>query len=242
MVLLTTGAVAVSLAAFLGGATGFGYGLVSTPLLLLMGLPLPFVITVNLLLGLSTRVVTAIGMRRDLDTARVAALMAGNVPGLLVGALVLTWADPSAIRRAVGCVVIVAGILMAALRVGHRRRHGTGVSLAVGFVGGVLGSSSSLNGIPPALMYMHEQSEARRFVADLAGYFVLSNTLALAVLAIRGTFTADALFPAVVVWLPAVLLANHFGTALSTRLPGTLFRRIVLGLVVLGGASTIVTA
>ena len=39
-----------------GGVTGFGSSLVTTPFLLLLGVPLPMVITANLTLVLATRI------------------------------------------------------------------------------------------------------------------------------------------------------------------------------------------
>jgi hypothetical protein len=53
---LIAGALVVVAASFLGGVTGFGYSLVATPLLLLVGFPLPFVVTVNLALACVTRI------------------------------------------------------------------------------------------------------------------------------------------------------------------------------------------
>ena len=55
-------------ASFLGGVTGFGYSLVATPLLLLLGFPLPFAVTVNLALAFVTRHLGGLPVpRRDLD-------------------------------------------------------------------------------------------------------------------------------------------------------------------------------
>ena len=44
---LVAGGLCVFAASFLGGVTGFGYSLVATPLLLLLGFDLPFVVTVT---------------------------------------------------------------------------------------------------------------------------------------------------------------------------------------------------
>ena len=77
-------------ASFLGGVTGFGYSLVATPLLLLLGFPLPFVVTVNLALAFVTRIVGGLPLPRRPRTARrVAGLIAGSVPGLWLGVEVL---------------------------------------------------------------------------------------------------------------------------------------------------------
>src|SRR5215210_2344203 len=68
---LLVGAISVTLAAFLGGVTGFGYSLVATPLLLLIGFPLPFVVTANLAVALVTRISVAYRFRQWLSPGRV---------------------------------------------------------------------------------------------------------------------------------------------------------------------------
>ena len=69
---LIAGGVSIFLAAFLGGATGFGFALVATPLLLLIGFPLPFVVTANLSLALVTRVAIVVRFYEDVWPRRVA--------------------------------------------------------------------------------------------------------------------------------------------------------------------------
>ena len=54
-IILLAGGLSVVAASFLGGVTGFGYSLVATPLLLLLGFPLAFVVTANLALACVTR-------------------------------------------------------------------------------------------------------------------------------------------------------------------------------------------
>ena len=95
---LLAGGVVVLAASFLGGVTGFGYSLVATPLLLVLGFPLPFVVTANLALACVTRISVAYRFRSDARPGRAAGLIAGSVPGLWLGAVVLTTVDVSTIR------------------------------------------------------------------------------------------------------------------------------------------------
>ncbi|MDP9399589.1 MAG: hypothetical protein M3P39_01245, partial [Actinomycetota bacterium] len=73
-------------------------------LLLLVGFPLPFVVTANLALALVTRVPVAIRLGRDLAPGRLAGLVGGSVPGLWLGAVVLTAVAEATIRAAAGLV------------------------------------------------------------------------------------------------------------------------------------------
>jgi uncharacterized membrane protein YfcA len=239
---LVAGAVSVLVAAFLGGVTGFGYSLVATPLLLLLGFPLPFVVTANLALALLTRISVAYRFRADLWPRRAAALIAGSVPGLWLGVEVLTRVSESTIKLGAGLVVMVAAVLLWRAASRPPPRPLPGAALAAGFAGGFLGSAASLNGVAPVLLLAREKAAPRSFLADLALYFVVSNAIGLLILLIQGAFDRDALWPEFVVWLPASLAGNWAGTSIGPRLPEAAFRRLTLAIVFVAGGVTALTA
>jgi hypothetical protein len=240
---LVLGGLVVMVASFLGGVTGFGYSLVATPLLLLDGYSLPFVVTVNLALALVTRISVAVRFRRSIWPRRVALLIGGAVPGLWLGVLVLGAVDPDDIKVAAGIVTMIAAALLArSVSAPPPRRHIPGAPVAAGFFGGFLGASTSLNGVAPVLLLARDKASPRSFLADLAVYFVGANAIGLAILAAKGTIDTDALSPAFLVWLPGSLLGNWLGTTFGPRLPEVGFRRLTLAVVFLAGGVTALTA
>ena len=240
---LLAGAVIVFCASFLGGVTGFGYSLVATPLLLLLGFSLPFVVTVNLALAFLTRISVAYRLRADVWRGRVAWLIAGSVPGLWLGAQVLNAISESTIKLAAGIVVMVAAVLLArSLAAEAPSRSLPGAPVVAGFLGGFLGSSVSLNGVAPVLLLAHDKAQPRAFLANLAVYFVASNAIGLIVLQAENALEPEALFPAFVLWLPGSLAGNWIGTSLAPRLPELVFRRVTLVVVFVAGGVTAITA
>jgi uncharacterized protein len=240
---LVLGGIAVALASFLGGVTGFGYSLVATPLLLLDGYSLPFVVTVNLALAFVTRISVAVRFRRSMWPRRVALLIGGAVPGLWLGVAVLRAVDPTDIKVAAGVVTMIAAALLArSVGAPPPRRSLPGAAAIAGFLGGFLGSSTSLNGVAPVLLLARDKASPRSFLADLAMYFVGANAIGLVVLAIEHTIRTDALAPAFLVWLPGSLLGNWLGTTLGPRLPEVAFRRLTLVVVFVAGGITALTA
>ncbi|WP_255269783.1 TSUP family transporter [Actinomadura madurae] len=85
MTQIVVGAAGIFLAALLGGATGFGFGLVAAPSLLAAGLPLREVVAANLAIALLTRLAAVPRLRRHLVWPRAARLIGGAVPGILAG-------------------------------------------------------------------------------------------------------------------------------------------------------------
>ena len=239
---LLAGALVVAAASFLGGVTGFGYSLVATPLLLILGFDLPFVVTANLALACVTRISVAYRFRSDARPSRAAGLVAGSVPGLWLGAVVLTTVDVSTIKLGAGLVVMAAAVLLWRAVTAPPPRELPGAAVAAGFAGGFLGAATSLNGVAPVLLLARDKAAPRSVLADLALYFVASNAIGLVVLLIEGGLESDALWPAFVLWLPGSLLGNWAGTLLGPSLPETAFRRLTLAIVFAAGAVTVLTA
>jgi uncharacterized protein len=239
---LLAGALVVLAASFLGGVTGFGYSLVATPLLLILGFPLPFVVTANLALACVTRISVAYRFRSDSRPGRAAGLIAGSVPGLWLGAVVLTTVDDSAIKLGAGLVVMAAAVLLWRAVTAPPPRQLPGAPVVAGFAGGFLGAATSLNGVAPVLLLARDKAAPRSVLADLALYFVVSNAIGLAILLTQGALDSDALFPAFLLWLPGSLAGNWAGTVVGPRLPEAAFRRLTLAIVFAAGAVTALTA
>lgn len=237
---MIVGALVMAGAALVSGAAGFGLGVVATPLLLLAGFPLPFVITMNLVMSLATRLGVAYRFRRHVDLRRLAVLVAASLPGLYAGVQILEAVSRSTLKLVAAVVVMAAAAaLMVARRPRRPLRAGT---VAAGFVGGVLTTTTGLNGVAPGLLLARERERAPSFYGDIAVWAVVSAALGLAVLAAGGNVSGRALFPAFVLWLPGAVAANLAGTALGVRLPHRAFRMVVLAFVFAAGAVTAATA
>jgi uncharacterized membrane protein YfcA len=149
---LVLGGILAAAVAFLAGTSGFGFGLVATPALLLCGYSLPFVVTVNLLLSVATRLSVAWRLRHAVSRRRVALLVGGAVPGLWIGSRTLGAIDAHDVRIVVGTVIAVAAVALAWVDRHPPRPRFRGLVAAAGFLGGILGTTTSLTGVPPALL------------------------------------------------------------------------------------------
>ncbi|HVX30287.1 MAG TPA: sulfite exporter TauE/SafE family protein [Nitrolancea sp.] len=235
------GGILIALAATLGGAAGFASSLVSAPFLLLLGFPLPFVVTLNLSMNMLTRVATAVRLRRSI-TRRSSWLVVGSIPGLILGVLVLASVSSHAIKFATGVVVLVLTMVLARTINGPPPKPLKGGPVAAGFAGGFLGATTSLNGMPAVLLLARDKVAPASFLADLAFYFVASNVVALGTLWLSHTISTRALYPALLLWLPGSLAGNQIGVALGTRLPERIFRWFIIVVAFVAGIMTVATA
>lgn len=235
---MALGGLIVFAAAFLGGLTGFGYALAAAPLLLLTGFPLRFVVTANLALSGLTRLSIVYRFRAHISRRRSLAMGAASVPGLYVGTRVLSDVPESAVKLLAGSAVMVTVVLLARSLDRPPPKPIPGAPLAAGFVGGFLGGSTSLAGVGPIVLLSRDKAAPTSFLADLAVFFVWTSTVGLSLLALEGALESDALYPAVLLWLPGALAGNLLGTVVGPKLPERLFRRLTLAVLFAAGAVT----
>lgn len=228
-------------AALIAGTSGFGFGLVATPALLLSGFSLPFVVTVNLLIALATRVSVAWRLRHAVRRRHAALLVGSAIPGLWIGSRTLGAIDGHTLKLVVGVTVVLAAASLAWAERRPPRPGPAGLGIVAGFLGGLLGTTTSLIGVPPALLLAQRRLATATFFADLSVYFVATAAIGLAVLAAEGQFDGSA-GRAFLWWLPGVLVANAIGTSVGLRAPAAVFRRLTLGLAFAAGVVTALTA
>lgn len=238
---LVFGGVIVAAAALLAATSGFGLGLVATPLLLLCGLSFPFVITIVLFVAIATRVTVAWRLRREISRRRVVLLVSGAAPGLWIGSKTLGALDVHAVKTTVGILVALAAGALAWTERRPLRGTTRELDFVAGFLGGLLGTTTTLIGIPPALLLARQRLAATSFISDLSVYFIVTSVLGLIVLASNGTFELDAL-PVLALWLPGALVANAVGTVVGLAAPEQVFRKLTIGLGFAAGIFTAATA
>ncbi|MEA2218006.1 MAG: uncharacterized protein QOJ35_632 [Solirubrobacteraceae bacterium] len=185
-------ALALFLGAALQSATGFGFALVSAPILFALLGPREAV-TTGVIVGILLNGLTLATERRrpEVLVRDAVALVAWSLPGIALGALALR-AVP---RQPLSVLVALAVLAGLALRVRGRRvaavaRPRPWHVPAAGFGAGALATSTSLSG-PPLVFCLLARAAAPRQMRDtLAAIFIAESLLGLPALLLTGTFTA----------------------------------------------------
>ena len=223
MVILLSAFGIVLLGAFAQAVSGFGYALVTVPLLAAAVDPRAAVV-VSALTGIGLTVTAAIRERAHARWRVAAALTATALLGLPAGLLVLALAPERLLSALIAVVVLGCAALVwsrARIRTG---RIGLG---AIGVLVGVLTAATGTNGPPLVAAFQSLGYDPRTFRATLAATFSGTSLIGLTGFLLAGQVHADVVRISLVA-LPAVPLGWWLGNRLFHRIDPVVFRRVVL--------------
>ena len=218
------------LATLAHGTLGFGTALVAMPLLTLsLGVRDATALVAFVILG-TTIVILAQTRLQALQWRTAARLLAGSIPGIVLGIVVLTRAPSDAVQRGLGVLLIAIGLYNLVAPRLFEARHDAW-AYAFGFASGLLGGAYNTNA-PPVVIY----GALRRwppavFRATLQAYFVPAAALIWAGHGVSGLWSGD-IVARYLIYLPFGLVALWFGQRLNARLPEASFDRVLYAVII----------
>lgn len=224
---------------FIRGLTGFGSGLVMTPLMLLV-LDLQTTVVLVTLVEMGASIPVTLGARREVDGRLLRQLLPATVAGLAVGAVILVKGETQTLK-----VIFAAGTLLFALRIVATARRGPArrtpwpkpAGYAAGGLAGILGGLFGTPG-PPVTIYLENQLAVRQNLrATMMIYFYILDAVRLTMYVIAELVGLAVLHTGLVA-LPAALLGAWLGERITARTNETVFRTLV-GLVLIGTSATL---
>ena len=238
-VALLFGLAAVAVAGVISGMTGFGFALVSAPLLVLV-MPARVAVPIVSVLSLLSHLVVLGETLRAIDLRRIWLLALGGIIGSPIGVYLLVMLDPASLKLAIGLVTTLFAL---ALLRGFKRpiRNERLASLPIGLTSGLLGGSTSMSGPPVVLFFSNQSVEKRTFRANLNLYFILLACATVPAQLVAGLLTRQVV--TYLLWLsPALLAGTLAGMWLARRVDEEAFRRLTLVVVIATGLTAIAGA
>jgi uncharacterized membrane protein YfcA len=237
-------AVVLVFSAALQTSTGFGFALLSAPVLAVLVGPVEAVSTIVATGVVVDVLVLAADGRRPQPRGRdVLSLGAWSIPGLVAGALLLRVLPSTVLQLVVGGAVLFA--------VGHRmrlRRAGsTAASLPerwwsaapAGLASGVLSTATTLGG-PPVVLYLTRRPRPPRQTRDtLVALSLLRLPLSVAALVLAGAWVRP---PGMLVLWIAVALGYLIGRWVFARMDVARYEQAVLAALVVAALVAVASA
>jgi uncharacterized membrane protein YfcA len=161
------------------GAIGFGLNLVVVPTVVILepaALPASMIImAIPMTLG------TAMRERTHIDRSGIGWTTLGRLPGVAIGAWVVSRLDADTLAVVIGALVALAALMSV---LSPPIRIAPTSATVVGFVSGVMGTASSIGGPPVALLYQNEPGPVLR--STLGAIFVIGVVMSLGALTLAG--------------------------------------------------------
>ncbi len=191
MTVVAAAALALFVGAALQSATGFGFALVSAPILFALLGPREAVTAGFIVaIGLNSLTLATEGRRPQVLVRDAIALVAWSLPGIALGVLALREVPEQPLSVLVA-IAVLAGL---ALRVRARRaealpRARPWLLPAAGVTAGALGTSTSLNGPPLVFCLLARGAPPRQMRDTLAAIFLAEAIIGVPALLLSDTFT-----------------------------------------------------
>jgi len=231
---------ATLLGGFVSGFSGFAMGLVVSGVWLHIITPLE---TATLIAGygLLTQGYGIWKLRRALNWTHIWPLTIGSAVGIPIGVMLLAYINATHLRFGVGLLLVLYTIYGLARPAFAPVKIGVGTDIAIGVCNGLLGGLTGLGGVISTISCQLRgwPKDMQRAVFQpvlFAAFVIISLSLS-----ISGALTAQAL-ELYALGLPFLLAGLWAGFRLYGRIDDELFRKTVLVLLLLSGASLIISA
>ena len=219
---------AVVVGAMAQRVAGLGFGLMVSPVLVVLLGPLDGVMVVNACGALSSTLILS-RVWRDVDWRRYAGLIVPGLAGIALGAVIASRAPAGPLQIGIG-LTLIAGLAMSQLAArASRRVDGPGVIAASGFASGLMNAAAAVGGPAVTAYAVLSSWDQRRFGATLQPFFITTGTTSfLAKVVATGGHT-----PALESWqwagvFACMLVGITAGDLLSRRLAGRTVRLAVV--------------
>jgi uncharacterized protein len=225
------------LAACVQGYTGFGSALLAIPLLTFY-LPMKTVVPLVVLSGLVITAGLATRLWSKSALKRLPPLLLGALPGIGLGAWLLTALPAAVLRAAVGIALLAYAAFGLLARVRPRRLHAAWAAFA-GFTSGLLSAALGAGG-PPVIVYTSLIDwKPDQIKAVLSLFFLTTSTLIVVVQGASG-LAGMQVYKHFAAALPGLLMGLYLGLRLSARVSPASYRRVVLVMLGLLGVGMLV--
>ena len=218
----------MAVAGFTIGAVGFGFGLTTTPVLLLFLDPQTVVVTIN------TVAIVAFGLvlietRDHVRYRELTPVAVAGALGVPAGVYALASLDPSALRIAISALVLtLTALVIVKTEWRIPRPRITGPILGFGVAAVVAGLAI---GGPLLVLFLLGRGMGRQGVrASMAFFFIVAYCTAAIGYVVQGLFTAERLI-LIAAAAPGAVLGYWLSTRLAGRMNERVFRQAVVGVI-----------
>jgi len=207
------------------GLTGFGFAMISVPLLSLF-LDVKTAIPLGALCGLVINILLFLKFKNYIVFKEIWPLIAGALVGIPAGAVFLREAAPGVVKIVLAVIVLLFALFLLS---GKLKTRGINANWGYfyGITAGILGGAFNTNG-PPVLIYSYlEGWEKKKMKASLVGFFTFTSVVIVLSHAIAGLVTEGILVHFLYL-LPVIVVGIILGNYLFSRISAKIYNKVII--------------
>lgn len=232
-------AVTLVAAGLVKGVIGVGMPIVAFPLLSMLVDVKTSVMLLSMPLVLSNIPQALEGGMVGQTLWSLAPVLAGMIPGVLIGVAVLLKVDPAIAKVAAGVgVIVVAALILFAPKLKIKQQMVKPVGVGAGFCGGLLGGIAALSGPLVFIFLLAKGLRGQAFTKEASMFLVISSVLLASALTSSHAFDWSALLISTLATAP-VVIGMLVGQKLRDAVPAEAFKKLVILAVLLSGAQLV---
>ncbi|MCH8827015.1 MAG: sulfite exporter TauE/SafE family protein [Chloroflexi bacterium] len=222
-------AITIFVGATIFSTVGFGIGVTTIPVLLLVFDPQTVVVVVN---GVSLPMFCLViyQTRRHVNFREMVPISFAGFWGIPVGVFFLSSANVSLLRISTATLIILLTLLVA-FNVRWAMPRNRAAGMWIGFAAGVMLTASGVGGALMVLAMLAKDLQRQALRGSLALYFLAVEGVAVAGYGVAGLYTTERIVLTLAVTVP-VILGFVLATAIGRRMNERVFRRLVIGTVI----------
>jgi uncharacterized protein len=228
----------LAIASAVQATAGFGFALLSMPLLSMIIGP-PAALAVTSLVGIVNSGATAVTSRAEAEHSSLRRLVFAALLGMPFGLWLLESVSVRSMQVLISVVVAISALLLGSgLRL---RRVGARSEVAAGLVSGVLATSTGTSGPPIVICLQSRGLSAGSLRATIAAQFTATGWVSLVLLSVRGHVDAADVMVALAA-LPILLASWSLGARSFRLLSQSHYDALVVVLLLVASAVSLVRA
>ena len=221
------------LGAFVQGATGFGSGLLINAFWLHIMEP-THAIPLNVVTSLFISGVPIYKLRKKLDFSKLKQFAIFGVVVIPIGMYLLVISDPSKLKFSIGILLVIYAVLMLKISSFSINVNNKSINNLVGFISGIIGGLTALLGIIPVAWFSVQRLPKNTKRGTYEPFIFITSIAAIISFAFAGLYKIEMIFDLLKI-IPALLVGSWLGIKIYNKINDNLFRKVVLGLILLSG-------
>lgn len=216
------------ISSFLQTVTGFGYAIITAPLLALV-LGAKETVMLVMVTGLIIRLFLIGAAKNEGSFKAILPLISASILGAIPGAYIMTIINGEMLKVFIGIILFLAAIALWKKNIVNIKHH-KAVEAVVGALSGFLATTTSINGPPVVLYYLNSGAEENKteFRGNLTRYFLLINIASIIMSVVAGTLKIKELWFHALLAIPALYIGFFLGQKLFYSIDAETFRNTSL--------------